>query len=249
MTSGIYTITNTANGKRYVGSSHNARQRWWQHTSSLDLGKHHSRYLQRAWNKYGAESFCFDVLEYVPENQLIEREQYWIDTLRAANPRYGYNISPTAGRTAGVKASDETRRKQSETRKGKPPSARQLAYWDSMKGRAMPEWQREHIARLAKLQRGKPKTEAAKAAAGAGIRESWKHRKGRSPTERQIAGRQAYSQKMRGRKKPDEWVAKMRGRKQSPEWVALRTASMRATLARKRTARLATARLPGFEQP
>ena len=61
--SGIYTITNIANGHRYVGSAVDMGRRWSQHKGSLLSNRHHSIYLQRAWNKHGENTFEFEVLE------------------------------------------------------------------------------------------------------------------------------------------------------------------------------------------
>jgi len=55
MASGIYQIKNTLNGKFYVGSAVNIKQRWSTHISSLNKNNHHSGHLQNAWNKYGVD--------------------------------------------------------------------------------------------------------------------------------------------------------------------------------------------------
>lgn len=96
--SGIYKIENKTNGKIYIGSSKNIENRWKQHKTLLKVGKHHSRHLQYAWDKYGEDSFSFCILEEVlqPE-ELFNREQYWMDKLQSYNPENGYNISVVAG--------------------------------------------------------------------------------------------------------------------------------------------------------
>ena len=63
---GVYMIRCTANGKVYVGSTYDCVCRESQHRRDLNLGKHHSRHLQRAWRKYGPTVFEWSVLEYVP---------------------------------------------------------------------------------------------------------------------------------------------------------------------------------------
>lgn len=50
---GIYYITNTINGKFYVGSSKNIKKRWARHIRDLNNNNHHNIYLQRSCNKYG----------------------------------------------------------------------------------------------------------------------------------------------------------------------------------------------------
>jgi len=116
---GIYMIRNTMSGRQYVGSALNIHQRWHSHRSLLSKGKHHSVTLQRSWIKHSPEAFLFEILEQVEDaNQLVPREQFWIDKLNSACPRTGFNISPTAGSPLGVKHSFETRAKMSAIRKG-----------------------------------------------------------------------------------------------------------------------------------
>lgn len=86
--SGIYIIKNTINKKVYVGSAINLKSRWKRHLWALSKNVHHSSILQKAFNKYGAENFFIEILEYVPDKkQLIQREQYWIDKYDSANTR------------------------------------------------------------------------------------------------------------------------------------------------------------------
>lgn len=80
--SGIYTITHTASGKAYVGSARSIQRRWKRHITDLNCERHHSVKLQRAWAKYGADAFQFLIVEAVEvEDDLVRREQYWIDRL------------------------------------------------------------------------------------------------------------------------------------------------------------------------
>lgn len=102
---GIYQIANTINGKMYVGSTNCLARRWPEHRKKLRAQINTCTRLQAAWNKYGEQSFVFSVLEIVGAPQeLIAREQFWIDTLRP-----GYNIAPAAGSQSGIKHSSETR--------------------------------------------------------------------------------------------------------------------------------------------
>lgn len=112
MTSGIYSITHTGSGKVYVGSAIDCRARWMEHRKRLRRNAHHSKPLQGAWNKYGAETFMFAVIETVESSgNLIAREQHWIDSLRSADSAFGYNVAKRAGNTLGVKHTPEARAK------------------------------------------------------------------------------------------------------------------------------------------
>jgi len=110
---GIYKITNTVNGRFYIGSSQDIPLRWRQHKSHMNRNCHSNRHLQNSWNKHGEGSFTFEVLEYCEKERLIEREQFYID-----NEKPAYNISPTAGNCLGVKRTDETKRKLSGKHNG-----------------------------------------------------------------------------------------------------------------------------------
>jgi group I intron endonuclease len=113
--SGVYEIVNTINGHTYIGSSVSIKNRWRGHKSDLRKNKHHSRYLQRAWNKYGSDCFEFNIIERCKKSQLIEREQHYIDTI---NP--SYNMFPYARSPLGSKWSIEQRKNFRKARKGKP---------------------------------------------------------------------------------------------------------------------------------
>lgn len=64
--------------------------------------------------KYGYENFKLDIMEYNNKKNIIEREQYYIDTL---NPEY--NILKLAGSRYGSKASYETKKAISISSRGR----------------------------------------------------------------------------------------------------------------------------------
>ena len=131
MTTGIYLISNKENGNRYIGSSVDVEARWKHHAALLNKCIHHSRHLQNAWNLYGADSFEFSVLLICSVDDLIMFEQRFIDVMKPE-----YNVSPTAGRTAGVIRTEEYRRKQSISQSNKviSPETRQRIS-DGMRGK------------------------------------------------------------------------------------------------------------------
>lgn len=119
-TSGIYVIKCEKNGKIYVGSSVNLRERWNQHRRTLKSNSHSNKYLQRAWNKYGEKSFKYHVLEICDKDRLNEREQHWLDVLAPYNPAIGYNVAVDAEASArGIRQTPEHRAKISAANKGK----------------------------------------------------------------------------------------------------------------------------------
>ena len=93
---GVYAIKNKMNNKVYIGSSINILNRWKKHENELNRNRHHSEHLQYAWNKYGKENFEFMILEECSEENVREREQYYIDYYTSYDAEYGYNISETA---------------------------------------------------------------------------------------------------------------------------------------------------------
>lgn len=78
--------------KVYVGSSMQGHRRVFSHTRELDKCRHSNDYLQKAWNKHGADNFVWHVVEECDIADLLTREQWWIEFLRATDERYGFNL-------------------------------------------------------------------------------------------------------------------------------------------------------------
>jgi len=100
MASGIYAIVNTLNNKMYIGSAINVERRGITHFSRLRRGTHASKHLQSSWNKHGASAFVFktvEVIEAATREQLLSREQWWMDCLHP-----DYNKRLTADSNYGV---------------------------------------------------------------------------------------------------------------------------------------------------
>jgi group I intron endonuclease len=141
--SGIYIILNIKSRKVYIGQAQDLRYRWRKHKERLKRGNHPNPHLQSAWNKYGAKTFKFQVLEYCPIDKLDEREQHFLDIYIPKGICYNIAsdaVSPMRGRIMsaetrrrvseahkgnkyclGKKPSEETRRKLSEAMKRRPP--------------------------------------------------------------------------------------------------------------------------------
>src|SRR5690606_3407741 len=102
---GIYKIENVRNGRIYIGSAVSIKKRWREHKRQLDTGIHHSRFMQRCYNKHSSNVFDFSVLLYCDRENLIDYEQRAIDTFKP-----DYNTVPTAGSMLGYKHTEETRK-------------------------------------------------------------------------------------------------------------------------------------------
>lgn len=87
----IYQIKNLENGKLYIGSTIGPDRRFYEHKYDLNKQAHHAEHLQKAWNKYGENSFEFSLLEETEIENRFKRERFWILTERTLNPDYGYN--------------------------------------------------------------------------------------------------------------------------------------------------------------
>lgn len=123
--SGVYKIVNTSNNKCYIGSTNDFNTRFNEHLSYLKRNKHHSIYLQRAYNKYGADKFKFEIIEECISEKCIEREQFYLDTILFASENnnkfreLGYNLRRLAASNRGYKWTEKSKKKLSLALKGK----------------------------------------------------------------------------------------------------------------------------------
>jgi len=112
----IYCIENLVNGKKYIGSSINYKNRFKSHKCCLRLNKHQNDHLQSAWNKYGEASFEFKIVLQCDINDLEKNEIYFIKKYYSSNRDYGYNMDDGGMGTNRI-VSKETRNKLSNTKK------------------------------------------------------------------------------------------------------------------------------------
>lgn len=217
-TSGVYKITCIANKRIYIGSAANLYKRKYDHFRTLRLNQHHNPIMQNAWNKYGEQSFTFEVLEIVLPISLTAREQYWFNKFKPFPPR-GFNILPEAGTTLGREYSPEAieniRQGIAKRRPPTPEAIERLKHiWDGRKH--SPETKEkirqahlgkkkspEHIEKMRQAQLGKKQ----------------------SPERAEMSRRAAL-----GRKRSPETREKMsqasKGRKKSPESIEKRKQTM-----------------------
>ena len=112
---GIYSITNINNNKIYIGSTFKSFiGRFKQHYNKLNQNKHHSLYLQNAWNKYGENNFIFRIVEIINEKDLLlDREKFYIEKYKSFEK--GYNLNPNPNTSPMY--NDKSRLKSSLTHK------------------------------------------------------------------------------------------------------------------------------------
>lgn len=90
MTGIIYKITNTINGKVYIGKTlETMEKRWKEHQK--DSVRFTDRPLYRAMNKYGIKNFIIEVVEEPEVELLSQRECYWIEYYNSYH--FGYNAT------------------------------------------------------------------------------------------------------------------------------------------------------------
>jgi group I intron endonuclease len=121
----VYKITCTEDNRMYIGASKNPKNRMREHFLHLSRGNHHNQFLQRAYNKYGKDSFSHEIIERCnTEEQMWKRETEIIEELSnlynampggvrgpsmfgADNPKYGKTISENQRRLQSEAMSGE----------------------------------------------------------------------------------------------------------------------------------------------
>ena len=86
----IYKITNTINGKSYIGQTiQNVKERFYQHCATKCSKAVSNMAIHRAIKKYGKSNFTVEVIEEIDSANLNDRERYWIKYYNSYNN--GYN--------------------------------------------------------------------------------------------------------------------------------------------------------------
>lgn len=112
----VYKITNKVTGKIYIGGTTVGKdKRFSLHKDRASHGFESPLY--RAIREYGEEQFSIIIIEDCnSQEELNERERYWIATLSSTNPEIGYN-SQLGGNI--FRHTDLTKLRMSAVRKGK----------------------------------------------------------------------------------------------------------------------------------
>ncbi len=94
---GVYCITNSVNGKIYIGSTTtNFRHRFLQYKSGFLRELDNQPLLYRAFRKYGFDNFLFEILCVTSKEDSLIMEQFYIDK------GTDYNMCMIAGSLSGL---------------------------------------------------------------------------------------------------------------------------------------------------
>ena len=96
---GVYMITDTSNGKRYIGSAYGGSGIWSRWSCYIYTGHGFNDELTQLIAAKGIEharaQFRFTLLEHFPmradDRLVIARESYWKTVLLTRRQAYGYN--------------------------------------------------------------------------------------------------------------------------------------------------------------
>lgn len=133
---GIYKIT--IKNHTYIGSSNNIANRLRNHRNTLIKCKHHNHTMQNCFNKYGLESILFEVIEECPEDILLEREAYYIQTIC---PDINHILDPTRPKfdKDTIKLAVETRKRNNLLFNRRPANIKKVYQYD-IDGNFIKEW-------------------------------------------------------------------------------------------------------------
>jgi hypothetical protein len=97
---GVYQIKNNVNGKVFVSSFANLKNKWLTIKMQLNMGRHPNSDLQKDWNELSEDAFSYSVLEDRKQEadmdvkwELQQMEKAWLEKLEPYNER-GYNKPP-----------------------------------------------------------------------------------------------------------------------------------------------------------
>jgi group I intron endonuclease len=120
----VYLITNSINGKKYVGQhSGNDLDKYWSHCVAHALrGSSDKPYLYNAVRKYRPENLCIKPLVIVGTKW--EMDLYEKGMIKALNTRkpFGYNITEGGDGVLGLRHSEESNQKNREAHLGRKDS-------------------------------------------------------------------------------------------------------------------------------
>lgn len=92
---GVYLITDTSNGKRYVGSARGEDMLWGRWKDYLSTGHGGNKELKTISFEHIQNNFRYSILEIFKsttnDELIIRRESWWKEVLLTRDEKYGYN--------------------------------------------------------------------------------------------------------------------------------------------------------------
>ena len=102
--SGVYRWVNLNSGKSYVGGSVNLGKRFrCYYDIKYITGTMRNMIIHKALLNYGYSKFRLEILEFCKKDEVLAKEQYYLDLIKPE-----YNILKKAGSPLGFKHSKET---------------------------------------------------------------------------------------------------------------------------------------------
>jgi group I intron endonuclease len=118
---GIYIWQNTLTKRTLVGQTSCFRRRYNEYMSLLTRNIYGNEHFQRSWNKYGAQSFKFSILEVVDNRDFLTYyEQVYIEYYRHLSGGVYNQLGPADSPRRGCRHSVEARAKISAALRNRP---------------------------------------------------------------------------------------------------------------------------------
>lgn len=196
----IYVLTNTVNGKRYVGQTIlDVQLRFSKHCHPSQ----HPTRIKNAIHKYGKENFTVETLASATnQDDLNFLERHFIAELGTLNRRIGYNVTPggqggirtkeaaekSAQKLRGRKVPRDAVERMAATKRNRPRTPAEQAVLDKMaamaKGRAHSQESRIKMSIVAVGKKMPPATEEHRKKLAEAARRQWANGRGHSQIDR-----------------------------------------------------------------
>ncbi|MCY9530422.1 MULTISPECIES: GIY-YIG nuclease family protein [Paenibacillus] len=97
---GVVQIKNNTNGKIFIDSYPNLKNKWFTLQMQLDMGRFANAQLQKDWKEFGSDAFTYEVLEQKEADKVTDIRwevkqiiKPWLEKLQPYGDK-GYNKPP-----------------------------------------------------------------------------------------------------------------------------------------------------------
>lgn len=189
---GIYRFVCTLSDRAYIGQAVNLRRRLSRQIRELQIGQHHNRHFQSAYNLYGSSAFHVEVIEHCDVTELDAREQFWLDFVGLENL---FNKCPVARSAKGMKMPAEAIQKIRAWNLGRKRSPSAVANMRALR-KPVSEQTRRKISQAQIGRKASDETKARMRAAAINKPKSTEHRASLSKSRRGIVFSQSHRQNL-----------------------------------------------------